>query len=197
MVRFNQNERGFGAIEALLVLTIVGILGFTGYFVWHAKQNSDKLLHQATSSLATNSKKKVANEANITPATVQYLDIPEWGVRILPATSLPKVTYVISDADNHEAAKLTFADMPAECAGFWSIGRAMAGQSISGYKDDTPEHRLSQQPKTVKQVGDYYFTLFHGQLSCGLETEKQATLIQLLAGNDKSPTYTVEAIPST
>lgn len=30
-----KNEKGFGAVEALLVLVIVAVLGFVGWYVWH------------------------------------------------------------------------------------------------------------------------------------------------------------------
>ncbi len=37
-----KNSLGFSVVEALLLLIVVGILGFTGWFVYHAKQSSDK-----------------------------------------------------------------------------------------------------------------------------------------------------------
>src|SRR5204862_168293 len=45
-----KNQSGFAAIEAVLILVIVGIIGGTGYFVWHAKQNADKSLDAANES---------------------------------------------------------------------------------------------------------------------------------------------------
>lgn len=56
-----RNQSGFAVIEAVLVLIIVGILCFTGYFVWHAKQNTDKSLDAANNSeQAKLSPKKIA-----------------------------------------------------------------------------------------------------------------------------------------
>jgi cytoskeletal protein RodZ len=45
-----KNQSGFSAVEALLVLIVIGILGFTGWFVYHAKQTSDKNYSTANSS---------------------------------------------------------------------------------------------------------------------------------------------------
>ncbi len=42
-----NDHRGFSAVEAVLILVIVGILGFTGWFVWHAQQSADKTLNSA------------------------------------------------------------------------------------------------------------------------------------------------------
>jgi type II secretory pathway pseudopilin PulG len=37
-----KNASGFSAVEALLVLVLVGILAFTGWFVYHAQKNINK-----------------------------------------------------------------------------------------------------------------------------------------------------------
>jgi hypothetical protein len=55
-------ETGFSVIEALLILGIVGMLGFTGWFVWHAKQVADKTLTADNSSTPI-FKKKPSNTA--------------------------------------------------------------------------------------------------------------------------------------
>jgi hypothetical protein len=45
-----SNQSGFAAIEAVLILVVVSILGFTGWFVWHAKQNANAALSNAANS---------------------------------------------------------------------------------------------------------------------------------------------------
>jgi predicted negative regulator of RcsB-dependent stress response len=40
-----QDDRGFGHIEFILIFVIVAIIGFTGWYVWHAKTNSEKTLN--------------------------------------------------------------------------------------------------------------------------------------------------------
>jgi prepilin-type N-terminal cleavage/methylation domain-containing protein len=49
MARQNSSS-GFSIIEVLLVLVVVGILGFTGWYVYHARQTSDKDYTVATQS---------------------------------------------------------------------------------------------------------------------------------------------------
>jgi len=44
------SQSGFAIIEAVLIVVVVGILSFTGWFVWHAKQNTDKSLDAANNS---------------------------------------------------------------------------------------------------------------------------------------------------
>ena len=49
-----KNQKGFTLIEGLLILVIVGILGFTGWYVWRAKDNADKT-YTASESMPTKS----------------------------------------------------------------------------------------------------------------------------------------------
>lgn len=60
------HQTGFAAIEAVLILVVVGIIGFTGWFVWNAKQNADKSLDAANSSEQAKIKAKKAAETNQT-----------------------------------------------------------------------------------------------------------------------------------
>jgi hypothetical protein len=41
------NQLGIGIIELLAFVVIIGIVGFTGWYVWHGKQASDKTLDTA------------------------------------------------------------------------------------------------------------------------------------------------------
>lgn len=45
MKKFGQS--GFATIEAVLILVILAMVAGTGYFVWHAKQNTNASLNQA------------------------------------------------------------------------------------------------------------------------------------------------------
>jgi hypothetical protein len=47
----NLNQKAFAAIEAVLILFVICILGFTSWFIWHAKQGADDSLSKATKSV--------------------------------------------------------------------------------------------------------------------------------------------------
>jgi uncharacterized protein (UPF0333 family) len=38
----NKTQKGFAALEALLILILVAIIGGTGYYVWHSQKQTDK-----------------------------------------------------------------------------------------------------------------------------------------------------------
>jgi hypothetical protein len=55
-----KNDSGFSAVEALLILVILGILGGTGWFVWNARQNANKSLTSNNSTVPTISKQNTS-----------------------------------------------------------------------------------------------------------------------------------------
>jgi len=65
-----NNQKGFAILEGALILVIVGIIGFTGWFVWHSKQNTDKTLNDTSNSSQSNpstGKKSSSNPSTTTP----------------------------------------------------------------------------------------------------------------------------------
>lgn len=51
-------QKGFTVIEGLLLLVIVGILGFTGWYVWHSKVTSESSYNKTQSISGTTSSSK-------------------------------------------------------------------------------------------------------------------------------------------
>lgn len=122
----NKLKNGFTTLELLLCLIIITIIGFTGYHVWHSRQQTDNLLNSAQNEqVAVKSSTSIKTFADcqkaagskvetsypevcITktgqrftqPTTTQYLTIKEWGVKM-------------PDRDN-EQFYYTFADTQTE-----------------------------------------------------------------------------------
>ena len=48
-----RKQKGMAALETVLILVIVAILAFTGWYVYKARKNSDKNLSNATSASQT------------------------------------------------------------------------------------------------------------------------------------------------
>lgn len=47
------NEKGFSTVEALLLIVIVGIIGFAGWYVWHTRANSKSVNHSSSQTSNT------------------------------------------------------------------------------------------------------------------------------------------------
>jgi prepilin-type N-terminal cleavage/methylation domain-containing protein len=73
-----QKQSGFTVVEVLLVLILIAIVAFAGYYVWNSQQNSDKPANTAsknatTQSHTTNTPAKTVDEtAAIKVAVVAY-----------------------------------------------------------------------------------------------------------------------------
>jgi type II secretory pathway pseudopilin PulG len=44
------DEKGFSLVELLLILILISIIGFTGYYVWNSKSKSDETLNKASAA---------------------------------------------------------------------------------------------------------------------------------------------------
>jgi Tfp pilus assembly protein PilE len=67
MSNVRKNQAGFSAVEVGLIVIIIAILAFVGYYVWHTKQSVDKSLTANNSSASTQQSSKT-NPTSTTPA---------------------------------------------------------------------------------------------------------------------------------
>jgi hypothetical protein len=62
MTKAELNQNGFAALESLLILVIIAIIGGTGYFVWHSKSQVNKNLNNAAvSNSSTDTKNNLSS----------------------------------------------------------------------------------------------------------------------------------------
>lgn len=97
-MKLHKQTQGFAAIETVLIIIVLGIIGFTGWFVYHSKQATDKTLASTGNSFVSDNKHKsttptAAPETTPVPATQQYLNIKEWGVKIPVSGQLSTAAY--------------------------------------------------------------------------------------------------------
>ncbi len=80
----NKNQRGFTAIEVLIVLVVIVILGGVGYYVWH-KEHKPAPVRFSSSRRGSYGQRTSWN----------FLDIKEWGVKVrIPAVPSPEYMLV-------------------------------------------------------------------------------------------------------
>ncbi len=80
-MKISNKQDGFGAVEALLILVIVGVISAIGWYLWHTKHGTDKSVPTASHS----SEKTKAQPATISsqklPAGWLEYDNTTYGVR--------------------------------------------------------------------------------------------------------------------
>lgn len=66
-----KKQKGFTLVEGLLILTIASLIGFTGWYAWHSKNNAYKALAAAdkASNFQTKTKKATIKNASASEAT--------------------------------------------------------------------------------------------------------------------------------
>jgi hypothetical protein len=91
-----KNQKGFSHVEILLLIVIVGIIGFVSWYVWHSVGQADKNLNSANgpNSVAT-SKKNVTKQGTSNSISSSTKTTAPTPVSPIPATIVsPVPTYV-------------------------------------------------------------------------------------------------------
>lgn len=173
-----SNQKGFAAIEAVLIVVILAIIGGTGYYVYQAnnKSTDTQTAAQIDATTASGRKSPAAKVA-------QYTTISEWNVRAPYAGAL-KLQYTLS-ADGNQAnfTSSQLLTVDAECtAGFGGQIDRYAPTDIAtadGTGTTTAKERAASSDKsTYTYVGGYYYFFAHSQAACGADTAKTAPLQQ-------------------
>jgi hypothetical protein len=163
-------QNGFAVLEALLIVVILAIIGGTGYFVWHAKQNTDKSLSDTANSqpaISKPSKQTSDGSADTTKGSVKYLVIKEWGVKF-PYPGDDTLSYKIDvspDSATIISANLAKQYPGCDQYGAGNLGRGHANDSVDE-GDQTLGQLYQSDPSLIGKVGDYYYAFGHDQAAC-------------------------------
>jgi hypothetical protein len=82
-----KNQRGFSAVEVILILIIVGLLGGVGYYVWSSNEKTKTTLDRAEQSSSVDVEQK---------SSKKYLVIKEKGVKFELTDKIKDAYYHIS-----------------------------------------------------------------------------------------------------
>ncbi|HVS58961.1 MAG TPA: hypothetical protein VHD60_04500 [Candidatus Saccharimonadales bacterium] len=164
MKRTSSSEHGFAAVETILIIIILAIIGLTGWYVWHSKQNADKTLNTAS---------QTTKNDTVAPQT-SYLTVKEWSVKIPLSTDIKDAYYVYNQQnDTVYLSKDSYkgTNCAADQTTLGALGRFTADQK------DAMNGQLmtSLYPNAVK-IGTYYYYYVHPQAACdGAKTDSTAT----------------------
>jgi hypothetical protein len=65
--KMKKSQRGFSAVEALLIVIIIGMLGGVGWYVWHSQKQVDKTYSQTANSSVSPKTKAKSTKTTATP----------------------------------------------------------------------------------------------------------------------------------
>lgn len=135
-----KNQKGFSAVEGILILVIIGVLGFVGWYVRDSKKEVDKT---SQASSATSTKPKLNSFSAISPvegalstyistSKIYSLDYPsDWSVTETSPPSGPGP----GSGQLAEAKAVLFSS--PEAPKTTSVDDLKAGVSVNVYRDVT------------------------------------------------------------
>lgn len=182
-----NDEAGFSAVEGLLVLIIVLLVGFIGYYVWHTNKQANSSYNSASKVAESTPATKKSTPA---PAT-DYLKIPEFGVEI-SLTANTKDAYYTIRSDDPAVADLSthsLTALDAECA-----ASASSTAAVSYFTDPNAQimtGTYAQRYPNAAHIGDRYFYIEPGNGPCSGKSNVEA--LQLTQRDDFSKA-TIKAI---
>lgn len=187
----NKNQNGIALIETLLIILILVIIGFGGYYVWHTQKQTDKTLNQASST----SQKTVTTASKTPVSSVKYLKITEWGVR-MPYTGSDTFTYAFNPAAGPDLIQVISKELSGKygCTteGAGTISRLKPTDTIDAAGDLTSLY-AADHPHTLGYVKGYYYSFGHDQDAC---SDSVAPTVQNQANDAiKADVSKIQAIP--
>ncbi len=131
-----HNQKGFGLVEALLVILILAVASFGGYYVWHIQSNR---------------KINSTSQPNILP-------IKEWKITLNLSPQIKDASYKLTDPTHaYISTKSLSKKFPPYC-GFATIIKANAGDYYNEDTDFSPKiEDAAAQGFNVKKIGQYYY----------------------------------------
>jgi len=201
-MKHQLGERGTGLVEALLVLVVVGLIGFTGWYVWQSKNSVDATLSNVNQGAVAKVTPKIKSfedckasagskllqtspEQCVTASgqkftavsTQQYLTVKEWGIRFKLTSEIADAYYNRKDnnPNNVYLSVNTFkgTDCSAESVSEGAIFRFTASD-----KNEMSGNLYTKDLPNAAHVGSYYYGYIHQQSGCSDDSS-----IQLKASN--------------
>lgn len=176
----NMQQKGFGALEGLLSILILLIVGFGGWYVWNNSSKNDKSSESSSERQTENANLQTdrdAPESNTTPSanTKKYLEIAELGVKLALTDQAEDLTFSMKDSKTAILSSNSLSKAEPKCAadyrgtennGVYGVGSLSYFSDPNGYDvfgGDTTN--ISAFPDATK-VNDKYFYFAPNQSFC-------------------------------
>jgi prepilin-type N-terminal cleavage/methylation domain-containing protein len=156
-----KNQQGFGIIEMLLVIILLSLVGFIGYYVYHANNKATDTYDQTTNA---SSAQPIANKPSAS-SPQDYLAIQQWGVKLPLTSDLSGAYYVSKNSTVYLSLdKYKGTDCAADQVSLGSLSRF-----TSTDRDEDGKSMLSNVP-TATKVNNWYYYYQQPQANCSGST---------------------------
>lgn len=204
------NQKGFSAVEILIVIVVVGLLGAVGWLVYD-RQKSKSDNKDMTTQVSQEDKKQETPKEEVKKADANegYLLVKEWGLRFKTPTGLTDVKYTIHGDTVSFFAKPTGSNVQYRADyDKYEDGRSQYATGNLYRSTSSTKPFAGDMTREGKKVGDYYYytswafsslatgaacvgTYGDGDSSCEQEG-KAFALVNGNDGNKQALLYTIE-----
>jgi hypothetical protein len=177
-----KSQRGFAAVEALLISVVVAIIGGTSYYVWRANQKSSDTYSAANkSALSSPAKKKTVKAAS------SEFSIKELGVKFALPISLKGLSYDVKEISDDQGkptkaiylSNSSFADLGDKCenaAGDYPVVTTVNFAALTRVEGKYNSAEEAGEASLIKQFPTFHilYSVPNGAI-CGADEENVKT----------------------
>ncbi|HEY5442222.1 MAG TPA: hypothetical protein VIJ68_01650 [Candidatus Saccharimonadales bacterium] len=150
----NTNQRGFSTVEGLLILIIVLLIGFIGYYVWHAQKSASDTLNSA-------SKASQSSPTKVAPA--KWFKLADLGVEFKLPSTLSDLQSAPNDNGGYFLSVANMESIYKQCNGSNLPPGPISSEDYSfaglSRHDGTFEQDSVAEESLLKQFGTFNITI--------------------------------------
>jgi len=187
MNKLKQNESGFSAVEVILVLVIIVLLGVVGWFVYKNQKKTTTPSTTNTSTTKPTSTTATPTSTSTQPKDQNVIKLQELGIQITVPDTLKDLTYTSKKLTGNEYPESTLAYFSTQAlTAKASACSSSGGNPPLGWMAKTP----GQYPKDpnvdnssgtlVKQFQTYYIAYRSPGMGCFEDAQTNETARSLM-----------------
>lgn len=171
MNKLKHDQSGFSAVELILIILVVGLLGAVGFLVY---KNQKKPAAVSTATVAKTTQTETKPQ---TQSTDKYLSVAQLGIRFKLSSKIQDDYYELGGKDENGVPYVRLSthslDAYSQCNATSDGGIATIATFKEGGSSPIEGDYMTAYPKAPK-VGDYYYYIGGNQYDCTLDKNHQA-----------------------
>jgi len=175
-----NKQSGFGLIEILLVIIVIGVLGATGWYALHTKHQTDKILSQTdkisqSESPSAGDKKSASStgssSSSSSPSSQNPLVIKEWSVKLPLSDAISDAYYSVPEnsagfPNAYGLGTKSLTALDSNCAPDKTGVAFIYRQTVATHDQNATHSDQTNYPVYPTKIGNYYYGYANAQSAC-------------------------------
>jgi hypothetical protein len=141
-----DDQKGFGAVEGTIILFVVGLISFSGWYVYHHRKTGDAIYRSAANAGA------VVTAPTKSNTTTKEVKISEFGVKLTVPVTLKSLIYKIMTVDYSGSGINTLGSYPTA---FFSTKELDSAENGSCSLKSATERSIAPLGYLTRATGQY------------------------------------------